>query len=344
MELKEKRWTIILSPLLALTFGLLVGAIFLIFTGKNPFQVYLLIFQGSLGSKYFISETLIKATPLILAGLGLAIGFKGGLFNIGAEGQLLVGALIAALVGFKVTHLPSFLHIILALGAAGLGGALWAALAGWLKAKRGVHEVISTIMLNYIAIYITNYLVREPFKSGYLPKTPLILSTAKLPLLLPDTRLSIGIILALGLAYLMYRLLEQTVFGYELKAVGFNPQAAEYAGINQVRMIILTMGLSGTLAGLAGGVEILGLHHRFYGQFSPGYGFDSIAVALLGKNNPLGVVFAALLFAVMRTGAMYMQRIAQVSTDIVLILQAAIIFFIAIEFAFKPWTSRRRSV
>ena len=342
MELKEKKWTIILGPLLALAFGLTVGAIFLIFTKKNPFQVYLLILQGSLGSKYFISETLIKATPLILAGLGLAIGFRGGLFNIGAEGQLLVGAFIAALVGFKVNHLPPFFHILLALGAACLGGALWAALAGWLKAKRGVHEVISTIMLNYVAIYITNYLVREPFKSGYLPKTPLILSSAKLPLLLPNTRLSIGIVLALTLAYLIYRLLEQTVFGYELKAVGFNPQAAEYAGINQIKMIILTMGLSGALAGMAGGVEILGLHHRFYGQFSPGYGFDSIAVALLAKNNPLGVVFAALLFAAMRTGAMYMQRIMQVSTDIVLILQAAIIFFIAIEFSFKLWIGRRR--
>lgn len=344
MGFKEKKWTIILSPLLALIFGLIVGAIFLIFTKKNPFQVYLLIFQGSLGSKYFISETLIKATPLVLAGLGLAIGFRGGLFNIGAEGQLLVGAFIAALVGFKVNHLPPFFHILLALGAACLGGALWAALAGWLKAKRGVHEVISTIMLNYVAIYITNYLVREPFKSGYLPKTPLILSSAKLPLLLPNTRLSIGIVLALTLAYLIYRLLEHTVFGYELKAVGFNPRAAEYAGINQVRMIILTMGLSGALAGLAGGVEILGLHHRFYGQFSPGYGFDSIAVALLGRNNPIGVVFAALLFAAMRTGAMYMQRIMQVSTDIVLILQAAIIFFIAIEFSFKFWMTQGRKV
>ncbi len=326
----------ILTTLLSIIFGLLVGALFLLITGKNPLTTFYWMFYGAWGSPKFIAEMLTRATPLILTGLALAVGFKAGVFNIGAEGQLLFGGITAAVIGAYLS-LPGILHPTLALICAALAGAFLGYIPGVLKVKRGLNEVVVTILMNYVAIYFTNYLVRGPLKYGYLPRTKPVLDTAKLAVIFPSTRLHVGFILAVFLSLIFYYLFKNTVWGYEFKATGYNPFAASYGGINTSGMIIQSLTISGALAGLAGGVEILGLHHRFYGQFSPGYGFDGIMVALIGRNNPVGVIFSAILLATLRTGSGLVQLKAGVSKEIVWIIQALIILFVAISSAYESW-------
>lgn len=279
------------------------------------------------------SESLVSATPYIFTGLAVAVGFKGGLFNIGAEGQLFAGAIASAYVGYAVTGLPWFIHLPLAL-LAGLGaGAVWAGIAGFLKATRGVNEVINTIMLNYIMFLLADYLVgpNGPMRAlGGAPRSPEILPSAYLPPMLPTpVRVHWGFILAIGAVFFLQWFLTKTTLGFEIRTVGASPTAAKYAGIAVGRIFILTMALSGGLAGLGGANELLGLNHFLAAAFSPGYGFDAIALALLGKSNPFGVLAAALLFGALRNGATRMQSVAGVPIDIVSVMQALIIAFIA---------------
>ncbi len=278
-----------------------------------------------------IDRTLVYSTPYIFAGLAVALGFRCGLFNIGAEGQLFVGALASAYIGYSIKGLPMIIHLPLALAAGAAAGAVWSAIAGVLKAYTGAHEVVTTIMLNYVAFRLSDYLLTGPMKrSGFNPVTPPVEPSAWLPKLAPDPlRFHAGFFLALAVAYFVYWFLWKTTWGFEIRTVGANPNAAKYAGMSVARNYIIAMGVSGALAGLAGTNEILGVNHFMAQAFSSGYGFDSIALALLGKSHPLGVVLASLLWGFLRAGATRMQSAAGIPIDIVQIVQGMVIVFVA---------------
>lgn len=278
-----------------------------------------------------IDRTLVNSAPYIFAGLAVALGFRCGLFNIGAEGQLFVGALASAYVGYSIKEMPMVIHLPLALGAGAAAGGAWGAIAGFLKAFTGAHEVVTTIMLNYVAFRLSDYLLTGPMKrSGFNPVTPPVEHSAWLPKLAPDPlRFHAGFFLALLAAYFVFWFLWKTTWGFEIRTVGANPSAARYAGISIAKNYILAMALSGGLAGLAGTNEVLGVNHFMAQAFSSGYGFDSIALALLGKSHPVGVVLAALLWGFLRAGATRMQSAAHIPIDIVQIVQGLIIVFVA---------------
>jgi ABC-type uncharacterized transport system permease subunit len=329
-----------LVPLLAIFTALVVGGIIILLAGGNPIQAYVGLFQGAFGSPKALSETAVWATPYILAGLAVALAFKGGLFNIGAEGQLALGAVAAAWVGYALPGIlgitiPAFIHVPLAIGMGVLFGAIWAAIPGALKAYTGAHEVINTIMMNYIALNTVSFLLNGPMKdkdpNNVIARTPEIALTARVPAIFPDLRVNWGFILALFCAWLVWYVLWKTTLGFEIRTVGANPDAAKYAGMNVKKLIILTMAFSGGLAGLAGAIEVVGLNYRHELGFSIGYGFDAIAIALLGKSHPLGVVLAAILFGGMRNGATRMQFLTQIPVDIISIIQALILLFVAAD-------------
>jgi len=341
-------------PLLAVVTGLILGAIAIVASGANVFQAYGALFTGSFGNPeaYYrgfqqlfatgettallkslrpITESLVTATPYIFAGLAVAIGFRCGLFNIGAEGQFFIGALCSAFVGYSLKGVPAFIHLPLALLGGALGGAIWGMIPGYLKARFGAHEVVNTIMMNWIAFRLSDWLLNGPMKaSGFRPVTPNVEASAELPRFLPDPiRLNWGLVLALVTAYGLYWFLFKTTLGFEIRSVGANPDAAKYAGMNIIKNFVIVMALSGGLAGLAGSAQVLGVDHWVGQGFSAGYGFDAIALALLGKSHPAGVVLAALLFGFLRSGATNMQSIARIPTEIISIIQGLVIVFIA---------------
>jgi ABC-type uncharacterized transport system permease subunit len=323
-------------------------------TFVTVWEAYVALFEGSFGSPARVvrgmsrliqsgesrplldalrpfTESLVIATPYIFAGLAVAVGFQGGLFNIGAEGQLFVGGLASVYVGYAITGLPWFVHLPLSLLAGILAGAIWGAIPGLLKARTGAHEVINTIMMNYVAFRLTDHLLQGPMsRPDGLPITPEIEPSAYLPALLPrPVRLHVGFFLALAIAALIYWFLWRTTRGFEIRMVGANPRAARYAGVRITWITVLTMAVSGALAGLAGANQVLGLDHRLVRAFSTGYGFDSIALALLGNSHPAGVVLASLLFGFLRGGAARMQSVATVPVEIIRIVQGMVIIFIA---------------
>jgi len=278
-----------------------------------------------------ITETMVWATPLLFAGLGLGIGFRAGMFNIGAQGQVLMGAGAAAIIGFKAT-LPGALLLLAALATSVVIGGIWAGIAGYLKAKTGANEVIVTIMLNWIATWLAAYLLTTQFmrEGASQPITPPVASNAMLPRLLPEPfRLHLGFILALLAAAAVWWLMERSTLGFKFKAVGANPQAARTAGINVNTTYVWVMVVAGILSGLGGASVILGTNRTFVDSSAGAIGFDAITVALLGKSKPLGTVWAALLFGALRAGAPFMQTMAATPIDIVLVIQAVIVLFIA---------------
>ena len=292
---------------------------------------------------YPFTESLVNATPYILAGLAVALGFRCGLFNIGAEGQFLMGALGAAYVGYSIVGLPAFVHLPLALLGGALAGGVWAAIPGYLKARFGAHEVVNTIMMNWIAFRLSDWLLFGPMKaSGYRPVTPHVEVTAVLPRFFPDPlRFNWGFPLALAIAVVVYWFLFKTTVGFEIRSVGANPDASKYAGMSVTRNFVLVMSLSGALAGLAGATQVLGVDHWVGAGFSAGYGFDSIALALLAKSHPLGVVLAALLFGILRGGATNMQSVARIPIDLISVIQGLVIIFVAAP-AIIRWIYRIR--
>ncbi len=301
----------------------------------NPAQIVIALQSGDARAIalafYPISESLVASTPYIFAGLAVALGFRCGLFNIGAEGQLFIGALTSVFVGYTFTGLPAIVHIPLALGAGALGGALWGFVPGFLKARVGAHEVINTIMMNYIAFRLSEWLLTGPMKRpGAVPVSPFIAESAQLPRFFPDPiRFHLGFFIALGMAVFVWWFLFKSRWGFEIRTVGANPNAARYAGMNIAFNIILAMCMSGALAGMAGANEVLGVNYNLANAFSSGYGFDSIALALLGRSHPFGVVLAALLFGTLRSGGTRMQNVAQIPIDIIIVVQALVIAFIA---------------
>jgi simple sugar transport system permease protein len=277
-------------------------------------------------------ESLVATTPYIFGGLAVALGFRAGVFNIGAEGQIFVGAIFSAYVGYSVKGLPAIIHIPLAILAGMVGGGLWGFIPGWLKAKTGGHEVINTIMMNYVAFRLSDWLLRGPMKrpNSFNPISPTIEPSAMLPRFFEDPiRFHLGFFIALFFAWLVYWFLFKTRWGFDLRTVGANPNAARYAGMSVTLGMVMAMTLSGALAGLAGTNEVLGVNHNLAMAFSSGYGFDSIALALLGKNHPVGVVLSALLFGILRNGATRMQLAGGIPIDIISIMQAMILAFIA---------------
>ncbi len=332
----------LLVPVLAIVTAVIVGGIIIWAVGGNPIAAYAGLIQGAFGTPDALSETAVWATPYIFAGLAVAFAFKGGLFNIGAEGQLALGAVVSALIGYALpgwlhVQLSPFIHIPLAVGLGMLAGALWAAIPGALKAYTGGHEVINTIMMNYIALNVTSYLLNGPMKDpdplNLSARTPEIAVSARIPPLFASSSLRVhwGFILALIAAGIVWWILWKTTLGFEVRTVGSNPDAAKYAGINVKRNIILTMAISGALAGLAGAIEVTALNYRHELGFSIGYGFDAIAIALLGKTNPWGVVLAAVLFGAMRNGGTRMQFLTQIPVDIISVIQALILLFVAAD-------------
>ncbi len=277
-------------------------------------------------------ESLVTSTPYIYAGLAVALGFRAGLFNIGAEGQIYIGAVTTVIAAIYLKGLPAIIHVPVSLLAGFIGGGLWGFIPGLLKATTGGHEVINTIMMNYIAFRLSEFLLRGPLKNpeGYTPVSAPIEESAQLFRFFESPiRFHIGFFIALFVAYLVYLLLFKTTWGFTLRTVGANPRAAKYAGMNIVGSTVLAMVISGGLAGLAGANEVLGVNHNLALAFSSGYGFDAIALALLGKSNPIGVVLSAILFGFLRNGAIQMQLSAGIPIDIISVLQAFILAFIA---------------
>jgi len=342
-------------PVLSLFSALLIGAVVIILSdpvfiakvGSNPAAAlgagissvggaYSGLLAGAIGNPFKditpVTETLLRATPLIFAGLAVALGFRAGLFNIGAEGQIYIGALFATAVGISFPDLPLLIHLPLAVAAGFLGGALWGFIPGILKAQTGAHEVITTIMLNYVSYLVVDLALRQVFfqlPGRDDPVSKFIVPSSTLPRLFADERLHWGLILALLAAVAVWWLLFRSTKGFEFRAVGLNPSGARYAGININRTVVVTMMISGGLAGLAGASEILGTNLRLTPAFSPHWGFDAIAIALLGSSRPVGVVFSAILFGALRAGATPMQATTGIPIDLVVVIQGLVIMFIA---------------
>jgi general nucleoside transport system permease protein len=332
----------ILSPLIALAqpaagiaCALSVGAILILFAGANPLTAYTALFQESLFNYFGFGNTLTKMTPLLFTSLGVLVALRAGQFNIGGEGQIYLGALGSTLIGLYVQGLPAVIHIPLALLAGFLFGGIWGWIPGYLKAMRGVNEVITTLLLNYIAVNLVSYLVQNPLMAPGAPSpySPLIANTARLTIILPQSLAHAGILLALIAAGILWVLLGRSPLGYQITAVGFNSIAARYAHISVERTIMLVIALAGGLAGLAGSCEVMGLKYRLFEQVSPGYGFDAIAIAFLSRGSVVGVVLNSLFFAALRSGANVMQRSAGVPVTVVYAIQGLTVLFIAISLA-----------
>lgn len=340
-------------PIFAVIVALALGALIMLATDVDLATIgrsYLALAYGSLGSLNALSETLTAAIPLVLTGLGVALGFRAGMFNIGAEGQLLIGGLTAAIVGFSLEGLPMAIHLPLALLAGIIGGGLYASIAGWLRAATGAHEVILTIMLNLISYRLLDYMLRLPWvqKPGRAdPISNAVLPSAELPRMLewiePNLRLHAGLFLMLGAVAFAHWLLFRTTLGFEFRASGESPEAARFAGMRSGLLIVLVLALGGALAGLAGANQVLGVLGRASPGFSAGIGFDAIAVALMGRSHPVGVLVAGLLFGALEAGGRQMQVDAGVSLDLIGIIQSLIIMFIAAPLlvrAIFPWGFR----
>lgn len=345
MKLLKGKWSAITVPVLSVVLGLLVGGIIMLVSGYNPIVAYAALFNGIFSNSYVLGETIRQMTPLILSGLAVAFAFRTGLFNIGVEGQLLVGWLASVYVGLQFEGLSPIVHIPLAILAAGVAGAMWAFVPGFLKAKYHVHEVITTIMMNYVALHVVNAIIRTyllaPGERTDQINQSASLQSSFLQTFTDFSRLHYGFVFAIIGAIIMWFLLWKTTTGYELRSVGFNKYASEYAGINVQRNIILSMVISGAFAGAAGAMEGLGT----YGYMTvmadfTGVGFDGIAVALLGANSAFGVVVASALFGGLKIGALNMQSVAQVPTQLVEIVIAMIIFFVASSYLIH-WISNR---
>jgi simple sugar transport system permease protein len=334
----------IAPTLMALGAAFVVGVGIVLASGADPLLAFFALLEGAFGSVDSLSETAVKTCPLLLTGLAVSLSFRAGVWNIGAEGQLLLGALAAAWLGTHLAALPAFVGIPLLLAAAALAGAAWAAIAGLLKVYRNVNEIISTIMLNFIALGLISYLVQGPLMEtgGRYPQTDAIAAHLWMPRLFPPQRVHLGVALGLALAAAAQWLLHRSVAGYELRAVGLNRDAARIAGIPVDRYVLSGLLLSGALAGLAGGVEVSGITRRLYEHFSPGWGFTAIAVALLGGLSPLGVIAAAFFFGALDAGSNAMQRVAGVSSVLVSVMQATVLFFLVI-LKRQRWLSQTKS-
>lgn len=324
--------------------ALLVGALTLLLTNRDPVATYLLLLEQSFGSSVAIGNTLAQATPVLFAGLATAVAFRAGVFNVGVEGSIYLGAFGAAWVGFSFVGAPGLLLIPGALLAAAVAGGLWGFVPGYLRARWQVDEVVTTLMLNFVAIGLTSYLVNGPFLAVGTANSmsPTVAPAARLGSLMPPSQVSVGFVLALVVAAIFWFTFRRTTVGYELDAAGANPRFAVTSGISLFKVIVVAMIVSGLVAGLAGAVQILAVNGRFIDRFSPGFGFTGIAVALLGRNTAIGCVLAAIFFGALSNGAAMMQLFSDIPLDLVNVLAGMVMIFAVVNFAgLRP---RRRAV
>ncbi len=339
-----------LMPLLATFAALAVGAVMLILLGANPLQAYAAMVEGAFASTNSLADTIVKATPLLMVGLGICISFRGGVLNIGGEGQLIMGAIGATVIGLSLPEAPAIVVIFLAMLTGFIGGAIWGGIPGVLKAYFNVNEILSTIMMNAIAVQFMNYLLRDPLldpdqfnAASKIPQTARLSQAFDLPRLIP-TRLHLGAVFAVVLAILVYLFLWRTSIGYRIRAVGLNPAASRYAGIDIKRYMVLSLLLSGAFAGMGGAIQILGVHHRMFTDgsamgFTGSAGFNGIVVALFGKLHPIGTIPASFLFGALLVGANKLQRVMQVPSAFIIALNGLVVIFVVSS---EYW-SRRRS-
>ena len=345
LALARRTGRALVLPVVSVLTGLAVGALAVLASGTNPLDAYGALFAGAFTNTNGFPETLVATIPYVFLGLSVLIGFRAGLFNIGGAGQLFLGGIFAAFVGYHLPALPGVLHIPLALLAGMLGGFIWGAIPGLLKARTGAHEVITTIMLNYIAGGLTDFLVNKGPMSDVRtasPQTPAMVDTARLPILVPDSRLHIGLLLAIVAVPLVWLLLERTVVGFRIRAVGLNASAALASGISVGRTMVTVMGISGAFAGLAGAIQVLGVSGVLTPSLSSGVAFDAIAVALLAGNNVWAILPSAFLFGALKGGSSFMQLETQVSADLISVVQAAVIVFVAAPLLVR-WIFRLRA-
>ncbi len=332
---KQERLLNLFIVVAALLVALFIGALLFIIAKGNPFKAYSVMFTRPFTSLFGITEILVRAAPLMLVGLGIAIAFRSGILNIGGEGQILIGAIAGAAVALAFPGLPKIILLPMIFMASFLGGALWGGIAGWMRSYLNVNEILSTVMLNYIAMQVYMFLLRgpliDPKEVSYgtgVPQTAVFSKSAWLAKLIPGTRLHSGIIIAIVLAVAVYILLWKTTIGYRMRAVGIEPKAARTAGMNVQWYLLLAMLLSGGFAGMAGAVEITGVHHRALESISAGYGFSGIVVALFGGLHPLGIIPSSIVFGLLIVGSDMMQRAVNVPASIILSIQGLIILAI----------------
>jgi len=333
----------ILKILVTLLVGLLMGAIVMQLSGKDWFQAYSALFSSALGNRVAIANCLLAATPLIFTGLGSAIAFRTGIFNVGVEGALYLGAFAAAWVGFTFITLPGWVLIPLCFLVAAVVGGVWSYVPGLMRARLTVDEIVTTILLNYVAILFTSYLVNYPFKVPGMANamSAQVAQQAQLTRLMPPSQLNTGFLIAILATVVIAFIMRYLNLGFELRSVGDNPIFAKWVGMPVQIIIEKVMFISGVLGGVAGAVQVLGVHYRFAANFSPGFGFTGITIALLAHNSPIGVLFAALLFGVLRSGSATMELFTDVPRDLIRILEATVIFFAAMDFSLS-WLRRRR--
>ena len=340
-----------LLPVFAVLAALGVGAVMLILLGANPLEAFGALLEGAFGSTNALADTAVKATPLLLIGLGICISFRGNVINIGGEGQMIVGALLATALGLAFPEWPGFLMITMALVVGFLGGAIWGGIPGALKAYFGVNEILSTIMMNAIAVQLMNFLLAGPMidpiqasSASKIPQTARLAKAFDLPRLIP-TRLHLGALIAVILAVVVYILLWRTTLGYRIRAVGENPHASRYAGIDVKRQMVMALLLSGAFAGLAGAIQIFGVNHRMITDgsatgFTGSAGFNGIVAALFGQLHPLGTIPASFLFGALLVGANKLQRVVQVPSAVIIALNGLVVIFVVSS---EIWRRRRET-
>ena len=341
-----------LMPVFATIAALLVGAIFLLLLGANPITAYSALLEGAFGSFNAFAETLVKSIPLLLIGLGTCIAYRGSVTNIGGEGQMIVGALLSTWIGLSFTNLPGWLMIIIAMLAGSLGGAIWGGLPGLLKAYFNVNEILSTVMMNAIAVQIMNYMLRGPLidpvqaeAASQIPQTARLEVAYRLPRLAP-TRLHIGLLIAILLAVAVYILLWRTTLGYRIRAVGQNQAASKYGGIDVKKHIVLALLLSGAFAGLAGMMQVYGVNYRMITDgsstgFTGNAGFNGIVAALFGQLHPIITIPASILFGGLLVGANAMQRVVQVPSALITGLNGLVVVFVVSSEYFRKRNQRK---
>ena len=344
-----------LLPVFATLAALAVGAVMLYALGANPIKAYGALVKGAFGSGNALAETAVKAVPLLLVGLGICISFRANVINIGGEGQMIIGAILGTLVGLVLTGWPGWVVIPLALLAGFVGGALWGAIPGALKVYFSVNEILSTVMMNAIAVLIMSYLLRGPMidpaqaeLASQIPQTAALDVAFRLPRLVP-TRLHLGAALAIGLAILVYILLWRTTLGYRIRAVGQNPDASRYGGIRVRRQIVIALLLSGAFAGLAGVTQVYGLNYRMITDgsatgFTGSAGFNGIVAALFGQLHPIGTIPASFFFGALLVGANSLQRAMQVPSAFIIGLNGLVVVFVVSSDIWRRRRQRRRQI
>ena len=336
----------VLSALFIVFISIALTGILILIDGKNPVEVLRILFLGAFGSFRAIANSLATSTPLIFTGLSVAVAFKAGAFNIGSEGQMALGGIAAALVGVYVNGLPPLFHVLLAIAAAMIAGGIWAFIPGILKVRYRVNEVVGTLMANYIAILLCNYIVTFPFRYQDAPMgmSPNIQNSAKLSAFIPLTRFGWSFVIAVVITLFTWWLYKKTVLGREMIVVGSNPRFAEYIGLNSDHLFLKSMFFSGALAGIGGAVLVLGVQYRYVQDITASMGFDGVPIALIASNNPIGVLFVSIAFGALRVGGLKIDGISGVPFELTQVIQALIILMLAGRMVIAPSKNRKKGL